>query len=512
MVHYEPMKGWALVGVTISLAMATFMNVLDTTIANVSIPAIAGGLAVTPNQGTWVITSYAVATAIVVPLSGWLAANFGEVRTFVTCTLLFSFVSILCGFSHNFETLVVFRVLQGAVAGPMIPLSQSLLLRCYPEERRGTALSFWAMTTVVAPIVGPIMGGWITDNIGWPWIFYINGPVGVAAAFSAWSFLRDRETQVVRKPVDTVGLALLVIGVGSLQMLFDIGNAHDWFSSAHVWILAITATMGLSFFIAWELTEEHPVVDLSLFRDWNFTLGTLTLSMGFMVFFGGIVIFTLWLQTQMGYTASWAGLAASPTGILSLLITPFVGILVHRMDARILGTFAFLIYAYTSFWQAGFNTDATFYDVAMPRFVLGAGMACLFVPMTTITFSRIPREKIASAAGVTNFCRLVAAGFGASLAVTMWENRAALHQSHLVENVTWYGGPASEALDQMVAGGMEMPGALTMMMITIRRQAVMMATCDIYWISGALFCVMLGLVWLTRRVQPHSGPKAPAKG
>ncbi|MDH5511420.1 MAG: DHA2 family efflux MFS transporter permease subunit, partial [Nitrospinota bacterium] len=317
---------------------------------------------------------------------------------------------------------------------------------------------------------------------------------------------------ITRRPVDKVGLALLVIGVGSLQMMFDIGNDHDWFSSAHVWVLAITAAAGLSFFIAWELTEEHPVVDLSLFRDRNFTLGTLTLSMGFMVFFGGIVIFTLWLQTQMGYTAGWAGLAASPTGILSLLITPFVGILVHRMDARILGTMAFLIYAYTSFWQAGFNTDATFYDVAMPRFVLGAGMACLFVPMTTITFSCIPREKIASAAGVTNFCRLVAAGFGASLAVTIWDNRASLHQSRLVENVTWFGGPAADALEMMTRGGMETQMALAMMMMNIRRQAVMMATCDIYWISGVLFTIMLGLTWLTRRVYPHTAPPRPTKG
>ncbi|MDH5638601.1 MAG: DHA2 family efflux MFS transporter permease subunit, partial [Nitrospinota bacterium] len=438
-------------------------------------------------------------------------ANFGKVRTFITCTLLFSAVSVLCGFASNFEMLVLFRILQGAMAGPMIPLSQSLLLRCYPEERRGTALSFWAMTTMIAPIVGPIMGGWITDNVGWPWIFYINGPIGVAAAFSTWSFLKERETPVTRKPVDKVGLALLVIGVGSMQMMFDIGNEHDWFSSVHVWILAITAAVGLSFFIAWELTEEHPVVDLSLFRDRNFSIGTLTLSMGFMVFFGGIVIFTLWLQTQMGYTASWAGLAASPTGILSLLVTPFVGILVHRMDARILGTIAFLVYAYTSFWQAGFNTDATFYDVAMPRFVLGAGMACLFVPMTTITFSCIPREKIASAAGVTNFCRLVAAGFGASLAVTIWNNRASLHQSRLVENVTWFGGPAADALDMMTRGGMETQTALAMMMMNIRRQAVMMATCDIYWISGVLFTIMLGLIWLTRRAPPHSAPAGPAK-
>ena len=501
MTYHEPMKGWPLVAVTISLATSTFMNVLDTTIANVSIPAIAGGLSVTPSQGTWVITSYAVATAIVVPLSGWLARNFGEVRVYIICTVLFCAASMLCGLAHTFETLVVFRILQGAVAGPMIPLSQSLLLRCYPEEKRGMALAFWSMTTVIAPIIGPIMGGWLTDNVGWPWIFYINAPIGLAAAVVSWELLQERESPITRQPVDKVGLALLVVGVGSMQMMLDIGNDHDWFSSAHVLILAVVAAVCISFFIAWELTEEHPVVDLHLFANRNFTLATIVISCGYMLFFGGIVVYTLWLQTQMGYTATWAGLAASPTGLLSLLVTPFVGAFIHRIDARILGSVAFAVFAYTSFWQAGFNTDATFWDIAAPRFVLGAGLACFFVPITTISLSGISRDKIASAAGLANFMRILAGGFGASLAVTIWENRAALHQTHMVEHITAFSGPAQEALGNMAAFGFTADGAMAMMMMTIHRQAVTMATVDLYWISGVAFTGMILLVWITRPVQ-----------
>jgi DHA2 family multidrug resistance protein len=504
---HEPMKGWPLVVVTLSLAMATFMNVLDTTIANVSIPAIAGGLSVSPSQGTWVITSYAVATAIVVPLSGWLARNFGEVRTYIVCNLLFCGASMLCGLATSFETLVVFRLLQGAVAGPMIPLSQSLLLRCYPEEKRGMALAFWSMTTVIAPIIGPIMGGWLTDNVGWPWIFYINAPIGVAAAVISWDLLKNRESKITRQPVDKVGLILLVIGVGSLQMMLDIGNDHDWFSSPEIWALAVTAFVAISFFLAWELTEEHPVVDLHLFKSRNFTLATAVISFGYMLFFGGIVVYTLWLQTQMGYTATWAGLAASPTGILSLLVTPFVGAFVHRMDARILGSIAFAVFTITSFWQAGFNTDATFLDVATPRFALGAGLACFFVPMTTIALAGIPRDRIASAAGLANFCRILAGGFGASITVSLWDNRAALHQSRLVENVTAFGGPAADALSAMMEAGFSLDAAMRMMMTAIRRQSVTMATDDIYWLSGVLFSFMIVMVWAAKPI--HNGP---AKG
>ena len=504
--HDEPMEGWPLAVVTLSLAMATFMNVLDTTIANVSIPAIAGGLSVSPSQGTWVITSYAVATAIVVPLSGWLARNFGEVRTYIACTILFCLVSMLCGLANSFPMLVAFRTLQGAVAGPMIPLSQSLLLRCYPEEKRGMALAFWAMTTVIAPIVGPIMGGWLTDNVGWPWIFYINAPIGLAAAFVSWELLKDRESKIRRQPVDKVGLALLVIGVGSLQMMLDIGNNHDWFSSSLIWALAAVALVALAFFIAWELTEEHPVVDLSLFKEYNFTVATLTLSFGYMLFFGGIVVYTLWLQTQMGYTATWAGMAAAPTGVLSLLLTPFVGILVHKMDARILATIAYAIFTYTHLMQAQFNTDATFMDIALPRFLMGAGMACFFVPMTTISLSGIPRDRIASASGMANFLRLLAGGFGASITVSLWENRTALHQSRLVENVTAFGGPAREALAEMTDAGFSMDSALGMMMMTIRKQTVTMATVDLYWLSAILFSTLMAMVWMTRRVH-HAPPQ-----
>ncbi|HJV97211.1 MAG TPA: DHA2 family efflux MFS transporter permease subunit, partial [Albitalea sp.] len=299
----KPLTGSALALVTVGLSLGTFMQVLDTTISNVSIPAIAGDLAASPNQGTWVITSFAVSNAIMLPITGWLARRVGEVRLFVAATLLFTVASWLCGLATNLPMLIAFRVLQGAVAGPMIPLSQSLLLANYPPEKKGMALALWSMTVIVAPIFGPILGGWITDNISWPWIFYINIPVGFLSAFITWELLRQRDTETVRHPIDGVGLALLIVGIGCLQILLDKGNELDWFGSPLIVALAVVSAVALSFFIAWELTEAHPVVDLQLFRNRNFAIGTIVLSLAYLTFFGNVVILPLWLQTQMEYTA-----------------------------------------------------------------------------------------------------------------------------------------------------------------------------------------------------------------
>ena len=292
-----PIRGPLLWVLTLSLSLAMFMNVLDTSIANVAIPALSGDLGVSPSEGAWVITSFAVSTAIAVPLTGWLAKRFGEVRLFVASTLLFTLFSWLCGLASSLSMLVVFRVLQGAAAGPMIPLSQSLLLANYPQEKKGLALALWSMTTVVAPIFGPILGGWITDNISWPWIFYINIPVGLASGYATWRLLRSHETKTHKLPIDTVGLGLLVIGVGALQLLLDKGNELDWFGSQLIVTLAVVSAVSLSFFVAWELTEKHPVVDLTLFKGRNFAAGTVAITFAYMTFFGSVVIFPLWLQT-----------------------------------------------------------------------------------------------------------------------------------------------------------------------------------------------------------------------
>ena len=309
-----PIAGFQLILLTVGVSLAVFMNVLDTSIANVAIPTIAGNLAISPDQGTWVITSFTVSMAISLPLAGWFGRRLGEVKLFIGSTLLFSLLSLLCGLAPNLTSLVVFRVLQGAVAGPMIPLSQSLLLNNYPKEKHGTALSIWSMTAVVAPVVGPLLGGWITDNYNWPWVFYINVPVGLIAVWITWELLRGRETSTERRPIDGIGLGLLVIGVAALQIMLDKGNDLAWFSSDTIRMLAVTAVVALSFFVAWELTEEHPVVDLTLFGQRNFTVATLAITFGFLTYFANVVVFPLWLQTEMGYTATQAGIASAPIG------------------------------------------------------------------------------------------------------------------------------------------------------------------------------------------------------
>src|SRR2546430_2366221 len=280
-----PLTGGALVLGTIVLSLATFMNVLDTSIANVSIPAIAGDLGVSPDQGTWVITSFAVANAISLPLTGWLTQRYGQVRLFTASVLLFVLASLLCAVAPSIELLILFRVIQGAVAGPMIPLSQSLLLSSYPKEKAGTALALWAMTTLVAPVVGPLLGGWITDNISWPWIFYINVPVGLGAAAVTWLIYQKRETPTVKLPIDGVGLGLLILWVGALQITLDKGKDLDWFESGRIVALVVVAVVAFSLFLIWELTEEHPVVDLKLFARRNFWTSTLSMSLAYGAFF-----------------------------------------------------------------------------------------------------------------------------------------------------------------------------------------------------------------------------------
>ena len=484
--------------VSIALALATFMQVLDTSIANVAIPAISGDLGVSPQQGTWVITSFAVSNAIAVPLTGWLARRFGEVRLFALAILLFTVASWACGLSTSIAMLIFFRVVQGAVAGPMIPLSQSLLLAIYPPHKKGTALALWSMTTLVAPICGPIFVGWITDNISWPWIFYINVPVGLLCASIAWERLRSRETKTVKLPIDTVGLALIVIGVGCLQVMLDKGKELDWFNDILIVTLATVSAIALTALVIWELTEEHPVIDLHLFAGRNFTVGAVAISLGYMVFFGSVVILPLWLQTQMGYTATWAGLATAPTGILAILFSPWVGKNLNRVDGRSMATFSFAIFALCSFWRASFNSGADFGYIAMPQLVQGIATAFFFVPLVTITLSGLPPDKIASASGLSNFLRIMAGGFGASLSTTLWDRREAVHHAYLTEQINAYNPIAGQSLDQLHQLGLGTSAGYASIERTITNQAYMLSTIDGFWLAGWIFLVLIPVVWLAK--------------
>ncbi|HEY0202223.1 MAG TPA: DHA2 family efflux MFS transporter permease subunit, partial [Burkholderiaceae bacterium] len=403
---HPPLTGAARAWGTIALSAATFMNVLDTSIANVSLPAIAGDLGVSPNQGTWVITSFAVANAIAVPLTGWLSQRFGQVRLFVISIVLFVLASWLCGLAPNMPTLIGLRALQGFVAGPMIPLSQSLLLASYPRALAGMATAMWAMTTLVAPVVGPLLGGWITDNMTWPWIFYINIPVGMLAAFATWSIYQQRESNIRKLPIDAIGLALLVVWVGSMQIMLDLGKDNDWFHSSMVVTLAVVAVVGLLFFLAWELTEKHPVVDLSLFARRNFWTGTLATAVGYGLFFGNVVLLPLWLQQYMGYTSTWAGVVTAPVGLLALLLSPVVGKYITRVDPRRFASFAFLVFALVLWMRSHFSTQTDLATIMVPTIVQGAAMAFFFIPLVTITLSGLPPDRIPAASGLSNFCRI----------------------------------------------------------------------------------------------------------
>lgn len=494
----KPITGPMLVLLTISLSLGIFMNVLDISIANVAIPYIAGDLGVSPDQGTWVITSFAVSQAITLPLTGWLAKRFGEVRLFIVSTFLFSIISVFCGLAVNLPMLIICRVMQGAVAGPMIPLSQSILLSAYPAERKGFATSLWAMVAVIAPVFGPIFGGWLTYNYSWPWIFYINLPVGIFSAVVTGLLLVGRETPISKPPIDVIGLFLIIIGIGSLQILLDKGNDLDWFNSNSIITLAIVSCIALSFFIVWELTEEHPIIDLTLFTRRNFTIGTIALSLGFLVYFSNIVIFPLWLQTQMGYTAVWAGLATAPIGVLSFFLTPVVGTNLHRLDPRFFISFGFIVFSVVSFWNSSFDTSVSFFQLITPRFFQGIGIACFFTPLIIIILSGLPEHRTASALGLANFLRILGGSFGTSLSVTLWDRREQFHHSHLVEQITNYNPTSVAAVHQLHQLGLTGLKAYGQLDAIITNQAFMLSTNDIFWLSGILFIGLLIILWFTR--------------
>jgi DHA2 family multidrug resistance protein len=508
----QPLSGSARMWGTLALSAATFMNVLDTSIANVSLPAIAGDLGVSPNQGTWVITSFGVANAIAVPLTGWLSQRFGQVRLFTTSILLFVLTSWLCGLAPNMTTLIILRVLQGLVAGPMIPLSQALLLSSYPRALAGLAMALWSMTTLVAPVMGPLLGGWITDNISWPWIFYINIPVGIGAALITWSIFRKRESLTKKLPIDSVGLALLVIWVGSLQIMLDKGQELDWFHSGEVIALAVVALVGLIAFVIWELTEEHPVVDLTLFKRRNFWAGALALSIGYGLFFGNVVLLPLWLQQYMGYTATDAGRVLAPVGIFALLLSPLVGKNIARVDPRKFAAFAFLVFALVLWMRSNFNTQADEFTILIPTVIQGVAMAFFFIPLVTITLSGIEPERIAAASGLSNFVRITAGSFGTSIATTIWQDRAAMHHAQISEYVTQGSVATSSALSGLASAGLTPEQALGTVNRLVDQQAYMLAANDVFYASAVIFLLLIPVVFLARRIKSGAGGADAAAG
>lgn len=490
---------------TIGLSLATFMQVLDTTIANVALPTISGNLGVSSEQGTWVITSFAVSNAIALPLTGWLSRRFGEVKLFLWATLLFVLASFLCGISTSMPELVGFRVIQGLVAGPLYPMTQTLLIAVYPPAKRGMALALLAMVTVVAPIAGPILGGWITDSYSWPWIFFINIPVGIIAAGIVRQQLAARPVTLSRQPMDYVGLITLIIGVGALQVVLDKGNDMDWFESNFIIIGAVISAIALTVFIIWEMTDEHPVVNLRLFKYRNFRVGTMTLVMGYAGFFGINLILPQWLQTQLGYTATWAGLAVAPIGILPVLMSPFVGKYAHKFDLRILSGLAFTAIGASCFMRAGFTNEVDFTHIALVQLFMGIGIALFFMPTLSILLSDLPPSQIADGSGLATFLRTLGGSFAASLTTWIWIRRANQHHAYLTESITAY-DPATQHTMQVMGGA----GQTTYSQLDqiVESQAYMLSTVDYFTLMGWMFAALVAFVWLAK--PPFSAKAGPA--
>jgi len=497
-VALPPLEGAQRVFGTIAVSLAVFMNVLDSSIANVSIPAISGDLGVSPQQGTWVITSFAVANAISVPLTGWLTMRIGQVRLFVASILLFVLASFLCGIAPSIGMLIAARILQGAVAGPMIPLSQALLLSSYPPAKSGMALAFWGMTTLVAPIMGPLLGGWISDDYSWPWIFYINIPIGIFAAWASWAIYRPRESPILRLPIDKIGLGLLIVWVGCLQLMLDKGKELDWFTSPEIVVLASIAAVAFIYFVVWELGDAHPVVDLSLFKGRNFSGGVVAISVAYGLFFGSLVILPLWLQTQVSYTAIEAGKVMAPIGIFAIILSPIVGKLLAKYDARIFATGAFAIFALVFFIRSRFNADVDTMTLMVPTIIQGAAMAMFFIPLTSIILSGQPHEKIPAAAGLSNFVRIMFGGIGTSIASTVWDSRTALHHAQLAEHTGMSNATFVQTVQSLMAQGMSEPAAWSVIERRIGVEASTLAATDIFYASAILFLSLITLVWMTK--------------
>jgi DHA2 family multidrug resistance protein len=506
-----PLTGVALLVTAMALALGTFMQVLDNTVAIVSVPTIAGDLGASTDQGAWVITSFAVSNGISVPLTGWLMVRYGVVRTFVAAVALFTLASLLCGIAWNLPALIVFRVLQGAVSGPMVPGSQALLISIFPPERRGTGLAISSMTTLAAPIFGPALGGYISDNIGWPWIFLINLPVGILCALVSWRNLRTRETPTLKLPVDTVGFALLVFWVGAFQILMDTGKDADWFASPTIVVLTVVAVISFIAWLIWELTEKNPIVDLSLFRSRNFLIGSIAMCVGYGAYFGNNLLLPLWLQTHMNYLATWAGLVAAPAGVLAVVTTPLAARLSNFFDSRLLASFSLAMFG-VSFWlRSGYTPDASFSALAAPMIVQGAGLSIFFMSLMTISLGEVPAKQLPQATGLSNFTRLICAAFAVSMTTTIWDRAASVHRTRLAETMSpaspaWHG--AMHAITHL---GFSPGQALGLINRQVDDQASLLGALDFFRGSAWIVFLLVPLVWAAKAPVRHAhAPMAAA--
>ena len=506
-----PLTGARMVLGSLGIGLAGFMTVLDSSIANVAIPTISGNLGVSVDEGTWVITVFAAANSVAIPLTGWLTQRFGQVRLFVTSIVLFVMASFLCGIAPSLPLLLAARALQGAVAGPLIPLSQALLLSSWPKQKASLALSLFSMIVVTGPIVGPSLGGWVTDSYSWSWIFFINVPVGLLSATLVWTLYRKRETPARKLPIDTVGLALLVIWVAALQIMLDKGKDLDWFSSTTIVVLTIVAVIAFALFVVWELTDNNPIVDLTLFKQRNFLGGTVAISIAYGIFFGTLVLLPQWMQEYLGYRALDSGLATAPLGIFAVIGAPIMGRLLPKTDARVIGTLAFLGFAAVYYMRTNFYVGIDEWHIILPTLLQGIPMALFFAPLTTIILAGQPPEKVPAAAGLSTFARMFFGGVGTSVANVLWNNRTILHHQVLTEQSSANNPVFTGQLDRYHATlGLGHNAGYALFDLTVQSQAAMMALNDIFYGAAIAMIVIIPLIWITRPARGGGGMGAAA--
>jgi len=492
------------------------MEIVDMSVANVALAQIRGSLSAGVDEVTWVLTSYLVSNAIIIPMTGWLARSFGRKRYLAFSITLFTVSSFMCGSAPNLGMLVFFRVMQGIGGGALQPLSQAILLESFPPKEHGVAMAVFGVGIMFGPIIGPFMGGWLTDNLSWRWIFYVNIPIGIIALTMTYFFIYDPSyLRRIKEKIDYWGLAFLILGIGSLQIVLDKGESEDWFNSNFIIILSAVAVVSLLFFIIIELTADRPVVNLRTFRSLSFSAGNIMMFIAFFCFFGSLVLLPLYLQLLMGYTATLAGMALSPGGITSLISMAIMGRLIGKIDARIILAFGISVVAYSFYMMTRFNLAADYHFVLMPRIVQGFGLGCLFVPLSTLTLTHIPREEMGNATGIFNLLRNLGGSFGIAFSATILARHAQINHNRLIEHVAptdaifqqaYYSlrfrlpqlGVSEGVLDQSVFGTIY--GEL-------QRQALMLSFNDAFMYLFLLFFTIFPFLFLLKGLK-GAGPIA----
>jgi MFS transporter, DHA2 family, multidrug resistance protein len=502
--------------IAMTVMLATFMEVLDTSVANVALPHIAGSLSSTVDEATWVLTSYLVSNAIVLPLSGWFSSLIGRKRFYMTCVTLFTLSSALCGLAPSLGMLIVFRVLQGIGGGALQPISQAILVESFPRHKQGMAMAVYGMGVVVAPVIGPTLGGWITDNYSWRWIFLINIPIG-ALSLVLTSMLIFDPPYLVRRAlkglkVDYLGLGLLSLGLASLEIMLDDGQKNDWWASNFIVGAGLMAVVALIGVVIWELRQKEPVVDFRMLSNRNFMLSTATMFLLGFVLYASTMLLPVFLQTLLGYTAMRSGLVLSPGGLVIAVSMPLVGFLLSKIEARWLVIFGLCVSAFGLFRMAHFDLGIDYRTAMMARVVQSAGLGFLFVPINTMAFATVPRQKMGSATGLINLARNIGGSSGIAIVTTILARRTQFHQARLVGRLT----PFDPAYQQAMAGithSLAAQGTATaqgmapgIMYGMLQQQSAMLAFVDSFYVLGVIFLAVIPLMFFIKKVGPHKGP------